>query len=158
MELRTVLAALAIGLSLACVAGFASAQQVYKWKDANGVTHFSQTPPTNGAKYSKMHLDNAPAVSSNPSAEGDANARGESDSGSAPDAPAASGTKDEQPDTAANRAKLCRQLASNISLLESKQPVVTTGGDGKQQVMGDEAREQQLATAKAQQAQYCRAQ
>jgi hypothetical protein len=46
-------------------------------------------------------------------------------------------------------------LSSNIALLQGKQPVVTGGGDGKQQVMSDNAREQQLATARAQQVQYC---
>ncbi|MDE2226058.1 MAG: hypothetical protein KGJ46_12370, partial [Xanthomonadaceae bacterium] len=59
-----------------------------------------------------------------------------------------------QPDTASNRAELCKQLGSNISLLQSKQPVVT-GGNGKQEVMSDNAREAQLATARAQQGQYC---
>jgi glutaredoxin len=39
----TMLALLTLGLSL-CLAGGASAQ-VYKWKDAQGVTHFSDTPP-----------------------------------------------------------------------------------------------------------------
>jgi hypothetical protein len=65
---------------------------------------------------------------------------------------AAGGT---QPDTPSNRAELCKQLSSNIALLQGKQPVVTGGGDGKQQVMSDNAREQQLATARAQQVQYC---
>jgi hypothetical protein len=46
-------------------------------------------------------------------------------------------------------------MSTNISLLRSKQPVVTGGADGKQQVMSDNAREAQLATAQAQQAQYC---
>src|SRR6185312_15455080 len=66
MNMRNFAAAAAIGLSLACIAGFASAQQIYKWKDANGVTHFSQTPPASGAHYTRMHLTSEPDVSSNP--------------------------------------------------------------------------------------------
>lgn len=151
MQLRTLLAVSAFGLALACVAGFASAQQIYKWKDANGVTHFSQTPPANGMHYTKMRLTNEPDVASNPPApaSGDAN-----DQGDAHPAPQAAPANQTQADTPSNRAELCKQLSSNITLLQGKQPVVT-GGSGKQAVMSDSAREQQLATARAQQVQYC---
>jgi hypothetical protein len=150
MNMRNFAAAAALGLSLACIAGFASAQQIYKWKDANGVTHFSQTPPpSSGTHYTKMHLASEPDVSSNPPPAADT----DNTEPSAPQqAAASSGT---QPDTPSNRAELCKQLATNISLLRSKQPVVTGGNDGKQQVMSDNARESLLATAQAQQAQYC---
>lgn len=152
MQMRTLLVASVIGFSLACAAGLASAQQIYKWKDASGVTHFSQTPPASGTHYSKMHLANEPEVSSNPPpASGPASAA--STGGNiAPQQPASSGT---QADTPSNRAELCKQLGSNISLLQGKQPVVTGSDNGKQQVMSDDARERQLATARAQQAQYC---
>lgn len=36
----------ALSLLLACAS--AAAQEVYQWKDANGVTHYSQTPPRQG--------------------------------------------------------------------------------------------------------------
>jgi hypothetical protein len=152
MHMRSFVVASAIGLSLACIAGFASAQQIYKWKDANGVTHFSQTPPSPGTHFTKMRLAGEPDVSSNPPPASD-NGDNTEPGTSAPQqtAPASS----TQPDTASNRAELCKQLTSNISLLRSKQPVVTGGSNGKQEVMSDNAREAQLATARAQQAQYC---
>lgn len=146
MQLRNLLLASAIGLSLASIAGFASAQQIYKWKDANGVTHFSQTPPASGMHYTKMHLDNAPDVSSNPPPPGNSQA--------AKNAPPQATTGGSQPDTPSNRASLCKQLTSNIALLKGQQPVVT-GSGANQAVMSDNARERQLATARAQQAQYC---
>ena len=154
MQPRTVFAALAFGLSIACIAGFANAQQVYKWKDSTGVVHFSQTPPTNGAHFTQMKLaggtdvsSTAPAPAAIPSAAVDAGR-----DVPAPSRPAEQAT---QPDTPSNRAKLCKQLGSNVSLLQGKTPVVVTGSDGKPQVMGNNAREQQLATTRAQQAQYC---
>ena len=150
MPLRTFIAASVIGLSLACVAGFAGAQQIYKWKDANGVMHYSQTPPSSSTHYTKMQLTSQPDVTSGTSAS--SNTESENESETPPARSAASGST--QPDTPSNRAELCKQLSSNIALLQSKQPVVT-GGDGKQQVMSDNAREQQLATARAQQVQYC---
>ena len=152
MNMRSFTAAAAIGLSLACITGFASAQQIYKWKDANGVTHFSQTPPpSSGTHYTKMHLASEPDVSSNPPSAAETSNTEPATSAPQQSAPASS----TQPDTASNRAELCKQLSSNISLLQSKQPVVTGGSNGKQEVMSDNAREAQLATARAQQAQYC---
>ena len=41
----------AIGLSAAAVA-----QEVYQWKDANGVTHYSQTPPARGQQYQQRAI------------------------------------------------------------------------------------------------------
>ncbi|MGH8215814.1 MAG: DUF4124 domain-containing protein [Rhodanobacteraceae bacterium] len=155
MQPRTVFAALAIGLSIACIAGFASAQQVYKWKDSTGVVHFSQTPPTNGAHYTKMKLAGGPEVSSRSPAP-TANTSAAQEAGRdtpAPRQPAAGPAT--EADTPSNRAKLCKQLGSNVSLLQAKTPVVVTGSDGKPQVMSGDAREQQLATTRAQQAQYC---
>ena len=152
MNMRSFVAAAAIGLSLACIAGFASAQQIYKWKDANGVTHFSQTPPSSGTHFTKMRLAGEPDVSSNPPPASDNGDNTEPGTSPPQQTAPASST---QPDTASNRAELCKQLNSNISLLQSKQPVVTGGSNGKQEVMSDNAREAQLATARAQQAQYC---
>ena len=40
----------ALGLLCACGVLCASAQTMYKWVDEKGVTHFSETPPPEGAK------------------------------------------------------------------------------------------------------------
>ena len=34
----------------------ASAQQMYKWKDEKGVTHFSENPPPDGSKADKIEV------------------------------------------------------------------------------------------------------
>ncbi|MDE2226276.1 MAG: DUF4124 domain-containing protein, partial [Xanthomonadaceae bacterium] len=93
MHMRSFVVASAIGLSLACVTGFASAQQIYKWKDATGVTHFSQTPPSSGTHFTRMRLTNAPDVSSNPPpASGSAN-NTKPDTGAAQQTASASSTQ-----------------------------------------------------------------
>ncbi|HEU4858020.1 MAG TPA: DUF4124 domain-containing protein [Rhodanobacteraceae bacterium] len=152
MQMRSSVVALVVGLALASVAGFASAQQVYKWKDANGVTHFAQTPPASGTHFTKMKLSNEPDVTSNPPPAAGATDTTEPAT-STPRQMAPAGST--QADTPSNRAELCKQLSSNIALLQGKQPVVTGGSGGKQEVMSDNARESQLATARAQQTQYC---
>ena len=43
------------GLLLAATAG-AQSTQVYQWKDANGVTHYSDSPPPPGAKAQDRRL------------------------------------------------------------------------------------------------------
>ncbi len=150
MQTRPFVTALAIGLAVACAAQVASAQQIYKWKDAHGVIHFAQTPPANGHAYKKMTLAGQPDVSSNPAPTTPST---DATGGAANPAPAA--PPHAVADTPANRATLCKQLTTNIGLLTGKQPLVTAGAGGKQQVMSDDAREQQLATARAQQKQYC---
>lgn len=37
------------GLSLLLAAAAVTAGELYQWKDANGVTHYSQTPPASGS-------------------------------------------------------------------------------------------------------------
>ena len=44
----------AIAVLAAAVAGSASAEQFYKWKDADGVTHYTSTPPPKGIEASRL--------------------------------------------------------------------------------------------------------
>jgi hypothetical protein len=67
------LAAVTIAL-LAC--GAASAGDVYQWKDAKGVTHYSDAPPPKGqyqARDVRHRDDEAPAASANPAPVTDKN-------------------------------------------------------------------------------------
>ena len=57
--MRRATTGLVVALSL--WAGASAAQQVYKWKDASGVTHYDQQPPAN-VKASRLQLKNDPAA------------------------------------------------------------------------------------------------
>lgn len=57
--MRRATTGLVVALSL--WAGVSAAQQVYKWKDASGVTHYDQQPPAN-VKASRLQLKNDPAA------------------------------------------------------------------------------------------------
>ena len=66
---RLILAAvLATGL----LAAPAAAQELYQWKDANGVTHYSDTPPPAGADHSVRYIrqNGAATAASSSEAEG----------------------------------------------------------------------------------------
>ena len=135
----------AAALALAASAG----AQVYKWKDSNGTTHYSDAPPI-GTNYQKVQVNTnvstpvtpAPAPNSNTNASSQADAH----SAPAPTPPVR--------DTADNRAKLCKQLDSNISLLNSNSPVLSNG-DGPPKNLDEAQRKQALASAQSQKKQYC---
>jgi Domain of unknown function (DUF4124) len=109
------------GLSLLLAAGAVSAGELYQWKDASGVTHYSQTPPASG-RYSE---------------------RTESGRGNARPIEAVAAKPAESPQCTTSRA--------NIALLESKNPVQQdVDGDGKaDKTLDDSERISQLELARA---------
>lgn len=128
--------------------------QVYKWKDSHGVMHYSDAPPATGSQYEKVKLNGnvstTVSTTTAPAAAGTAAAATTTTTKTTTTAPAAP-----KPDTADNRAKLCKDLNSNIALLNSSSPVTMGSADSAQTNMSDDQRRQQLATAQAQQKQYC---
>ncbi len=140
---RLFVSAIFAAAALVCASATA---QVYKWKDANGTTHYSDAPPPVGAKYEKVNVSSsvstpvaaAPAPAASTAASNKTNAPNQ--------------TATRMTDTPANRAKLCKQLDDNIALLNTGQ-AVTSGGAN--QNMSDAQRQQELATAQAQKKQYC---
>jgi hypothetical protein len=111
-----------LGLSLLLAATAATAGDLYQWKDANGVTHYSQTPPASGSYRERTETGR--------------------DDGAKP-VQAAAITPAELPQCATSRA--------NIALLESKSPVQQdTDNDGKpDKTLDDTDRATQLEYARA---------
>lgn len=103
----------------AAPAAFASGE-VYQWKDANGVTHYSQTPPPQGKFQSRSIYHREPA------AEGQAAAAGES-----------------------AESPQCTTARKNIDLLMSGAKLqMDSDGDGKpDRDLSDTDREKQLQIA-----------
>jgi len=140
---------LSIALALLLVAPLACAQ-VYKWTDAHGTVHYSETPPPTGTKYSQVSVNtgsSAPAGDSTPAA---ASTSDEASQGS--NNPP---QQTNMADTPENRAKLCSSLKANITTLQGSGPVVMTGAAGKQQLLNADQRKQQLDASQSQYSQYC---
>lgn len=110
------------GLSLLLLAAAASAGELYQWKDANGITHYSQTPPPSGS-YT---------------------ARTESGRDVAPASAAAAAEKPAE-------SPQCTTARSNIALLEGQTPVQQDlDGDGEpDRTLDDTDRANQLELARA---------
>lgn len=99
---RLILAAL---LATGLVALPAAAQELYQWKDANGVTHYSDTPPPAGAEHSVRYISHNGAASRAASPEAEEATSGESEA--------------------------CLAARNNLAMLKSDGPVgEDTDGDG----------------------------
>jgi hypothetical protein len=118
---------LAVALSALCGLAAAHAGEVYQWKDANGVTHYSQTPPPQG-QYRQRQITHAGTT-----------------------APQASS----QPDPSHEKPQ-CATARANLEVLESGQPVQELGEDGKPgRVLNEAEHNRQLELANAAVRAYC---
>jgi hypothetical protein len=92
-----------LGLALALASTAAGAANLYKWKDASGVTHYSEKPPE-GGRYESRRIDQQAGV--------------------APASSAATSTTAESTE--------CVTARKNLEVLAGSAPVMQdTDGDGK---------------------------
>lgn len=142
-----------MALALLLVAPLACAQ-VYKWTDAHGTTHYSESPPPTGTKYSQVSVttgSSAPMSSDNASAGSSSTTSSSSQSNSSDNAQPTGNVAD----TPENRQKLCSSLKANIGTLQGSGPVVMSGNGGQQQLLNADQRKQQLDASQSQYSQYC---
>jgi len=125
MRLAPCLAALALCLTVATTA---QAQQVYQWKDKNGVTHYSDSPPPNQAAQNRRINQYGAA------------------------------TADTQPVGKSVENPQCLTARSNLQILTNSKGAVRqdTDGDGKPDTtLDDTARANQRGLAEAAVKAYC---
>lgn len=129
-----------IALALLAVALPAAADEVYSWKDARGVTHYSQTPPPPGTRFEVRRMAGGPATTAAVSTAAPASAS----------APAAAGT------TASGDTTQCELARSNVTALKGDGAVQQVGADGKPRELAGNERADQLALSEAAVRAYCR--
>lgn len=112
-----------LGFSLLLAGASASAGDLYQWKDANGVTHYSQTPPASGRYEERSESGRATA---------------------APVDATATATRPAEPAE-------CTTARANAALLEGQAALQQdTDGDGKpDKTLDDTERANQLELARA---------
>lgn len=118
------------GALLALAAAPALAQQtasdVFQWKDANGVTHYSQTPPAKGS-YQQRQITAAGASAAQAAAP-----------------------------QAAEESPNCTTARGNVAALSDGRPVHEAGEDGQPgRALNDAERASQLELARAAVKAYC---
>ncbi len=151
MRIRTTL--LVLALALPCIA--VAANQVYRWTDANGVVHFSASPPAGNVDYKMVSVDSGASYTPQKTQQQstdqpEAPAETETQQAETP-APAPSASPKEVADTPENRIKLCQQLNANIALMQSDQAVILNG-----QVLTKEDRAARLNKAQQTRSKLCK--
>ncbi|MCD9005808.1 DUF4124 domain-containing protein [Luteimonas sp. XNQY3] len=124
---RTFVTALALLIAAAPLA----ASEVYSWKDARGVTHYSQTPPPAGTRFEVRNVHGNAASST-------------------PVTPAA---------TTANAGSgntQCELARTNVAALRGEGAVQQLGADGTPRELAGSERADQLALSEAAVRAYCR--
>lgn len=117
-----------------CCAGAAGATEVYRWTDEKGVTHYSDTPPSN-TRYERVNVRTGKATSSE--AETGTNEEAATDAATPPARTQA------QVDPAV-RAERCQTARRNLIALRSNLDV-TAEFDGETRALTAEERERQIA-------------
>ena len=135
-------------LVLGCIAlvalAPAFAQTVYTWKDAKGVTHYSDAPPPKGTQSRQLQPQPAPptptpvpvATTATPAKTVPASPSTNAAIAAAID-PAAVAAREKQ------RAESCKQAQANLEILKNSYGVaVDNDGDGKNDAVLDTAQRQ----------------
>jgi hypothetical protein len=132
-------------LLAACPLAFA---QAYKWKDAQGVTHYSDSPPPGqGNKVEKIQM------------KGGVNAPTPASTAAGPAKPATAATPppgSPVADNPANRKVLCGQLSKNMEVLQKEAVVSVDDGKGGTTQLDAAGRQRQMETTQAQMTLYCK--
>lgn len=133
---------------LACAPALA---QVYKWVDANGVTHYSEKPPENG-QAKEVPLREASPASSNPKPASSASEqeRAFKQRQLAREQAEAKAEKDK----AANDAQ-CKQLLSGLNTMRSVGRIASVNDKGEREYMTDEQRDALIASREQEYNQHC---
>lgn len=114
--------------------------QAYKWKDAQGVTHYSDTPPPGKAKVEQVKIST--------------NAAAPVPAATTP-APPPSAAPNGTADTPANRKALCDQVRKNLAVLTNEKTITMDDGKGGTKPVDDATRASEMQKARAQQTLYC---
>jgi hypothetical protein len=127
----------------------AQAQQVYRWVDASGVVHFSQTPPSEGP-YENVtsSLPQSTTYNADGSVGKPAAKPGQKD---------AAGADQAATQAKADDAERCAKARERISYMEEKTAhrLMVTGPDGGPSRMTDEQFNAEIADAKSAADKYC---
>lgn len=134
----------------------ATASQVYSWTDANGVKHFSDSPPPPNVNAQKIKVRGSLTTDEGQAAVvADASQRPVE--GQPPPVTTPSNPNKPLVDSPENRAKQCQMARSNLELLKSSfQVSAPQGDDGKAQVLDDTGRKAAVDRATDQVSFYCK--
>ncbi len=135
---------------LACCAPVYAGGAIYKWVDEQGNAHYMDTPPPQGSNYQIIHKP--PAPSQNPAA-----ARTELKKKVEPvDKPReAQQQRKQEVEVEAQRAESCEQAKKNLEILAKSPHPIRTEADGREIVLNEEQRREEVQKNQQLVEKYC---
>jgi hypothetical protein len=144
------------GMTLAALLCCAPAHAIYKWVDEKGVTHFSETPPPDGRKATKVEPKVTPP-SSAPAAPVDWKKREqESRKQRIEREQVDEVAKAKAHNQAAERTNRCNHAKRDLEVLERNVPVFSTNARGERVYVEDKDRAAEIAAARREIEANCR--
>lgn len=137
----------ALALLLVVSAGSPVKAEIYKWKDKDGVQHYSEQPPA-GSKYEQVKPSYAPAPAPAPATT----AQGSQDK------VASERTQQEQrhkEEAAKIRQQNCTTVQQRLSDLESASRITFREPDGTTKLLSEDERQAKITETKGLIKQYC---
>jgi len=133
-------------LLFGCI-GASSAAPIYKWVDAQGVTHFTATPPVSG------QASTVPAAKQPPAAPA-ASAPTRSDDAGQSQADIEARVRQEVAQQEKERADYCLQLRTNLAQLRNN-PRLRMEVDGEMRRLGEDERQSKISETEQAIAENC---
>lgn len=130
--------------------------ELYRWVDAQGRVHYSDSPPPSDAKSSKT-LSAPPAANPAPAAASKSWQEKEMEFRERRAAEAeAQAKKEKEAEEARQKKANCEAARKNLQLLESGQRVVTTNAQGEREFLDDAARQKAINDARKAVESWCK--
>ncbi|WP_172151835.1 MULTISPECIES: DUF4124 domain-containing protein [Pseudomonas] len=134
---------------LLALSASAMASQVYKWVDAQGVTHFGAQPPQ-GQQATTINTATPPAKTAEPAATPTVESSADPEQAAIDEK-----VKQEIATQEAERKKYCQSVRTNLAQLENN-PRVRVEVDGEVRRLNEEERQQRISEAKQAIAKNCK--
>jgi hypothetical protein len=134
---------------LLALSASAMASQVYKWVDAQGVTHFGAQPPQ-GQQATTINTATPPAKTAEPAATPTLESSADPEQAAIDEK-----VKQEIATQEAERKKYCQSVRTNLAQLENN-PRVRVEVDGEVRRLNEEERQQRISEAKQAIAKNCK--
>jgi len=152
-----------LGLMVALATPMLVDAQIYKWKDKNGVTRYSDTPPTDNVKVDKIGKEKttkpAPAAEkeANPAANNKTQPNSEDEAAQlrARNAEIEKKNKEEKAAQAKLKAENCRSAKADYETFIQGGRIYQMNEKGEREYFDDAALNERKAQAQANMQQYC---
>jgi len=141
MKIRVLLATLAVAGFLSAPNAISAEQYIYKWKDAQGMVHYTERPPEPGVAFEKVRRTTDKGQKEIP-------VRAPQQSASNDDS-----TKDDSYNSW--RRDNCKIATQNLDVLQNASRIAQDDGQGGKRLMTDEEKAAQIKKMTEQQQKYC---